>query len=48
MIKSYMSNYDPEEHLYNSFSFSSASTPNMIQVALITSADSQIGIDVSI
>lgn len=32
MIKSFMSHYDPEEHLFKSFSFSSASTPNMVQV----------------
>lgn len=32
MIKSYMSRYDPVEHLSKSFNFSSASTPNMVQV----------------
>lgn len=32
IIKSYMSHYNPEVHLCKSFSFSSASTPNMVQV----------------
>lgn len=32
MVKSYMSKFDAEYHLHKSFNFSSASTPNMVQV----------------
>lgn len=32
MIKAYMGHYDPEVHIFKSFNFSSATTPNMYQV----------------
>ena len=32
MVQGYMSKYDPEEQLSKSFNFSSATTPNMVQV----------------
>lgn len=35
MIKGFMAKYDPEEHLGKSFSFSSASTPDLFQVSFI-------------
>ena len=34
MVKGFMAKYDPEEHLGKSFSFSSASTPDLFQVSL--------------
>ncbi|XP_026672559.1 dynein heavy chain 8, axonemal-like [Ceratina calcarata] len=43
MIKSYMSNYDPEEHLHKSFSFSSASTPNMVQRVFESYVEKRVG-----
>lgn len=33
MVQGYMSKYDPEEHLSKGFSFSFATTPNMVQVS---------------
>ena len=33
MVKGFMAKYDPEEHLGKSFSFSSASTPDLFQVS---------------
>ncbi|XP_076759064.1 dynein heavy chain 8, axonemal kl-3 [Xylocopa sonorina] len=43
MIKGYMSQYDPEEHLYKSFSFSSASTPNMVQRVFESYVEKRVG-----
>ncbi|XP_076677676.1 dynein heavy chain 8, axonemal kl-3 isoform X2 [Andrena cerasifolii] len=43
MIKSYMSNYDPEEHVHKSFSFSSASTPNMVQRVFESYVEKRVG-----
>ncbi|XP_034179159.2 dynein heavy chain 8, axonemal kl-3 [Osmia lignaria lignaria] len=43
MIKGYMANYDPEEHLYKSFSFSSASTPNMVQRVFESYVEKRVG-----
>ncbi|CAK9824517.1 Dynein axonemal heavy chain 8 [Anthophora retusa] len=43
MIKGYMSHYDPEEHLHKSFSFSSASTPNMVQRVFESYVEKRVG-----
>ncbi|XP_076295220.1 dynein heavy chain 8, axonemal kl-3 [Lasioglossum baleicum] len=43
MIKSYMSQYDPEKHLHKSFSFSSASTPNMVQRIFESYVEKRVG-----
>ncbi|XP_043247781.1 dynein axonemal heavy chain 8 [Colletes gigas] len=43
MLESYMSNYDPEEHLHKSFSFSSASTPNMVQRIFESYVEKRVG-----
>ncbi|XP_048268511.1 dynein axonemal heavy chain 8 [Bombus terrestris] len=43
MIKSFMSHYDPEEHLFKSFSFSSASTPNMVQRVFESYVEKRVG-----
>nr|XP_031825788.1 dynein heavy chain 8, axonemal [Nomia melanderi] len=43
MIKSYMSQYDPEKHLHKSFSFSSASTPNMVQRVFESYVEKRVG-----
>ncbi|KAG5675719.1 hypothetical protein PVAND_005600 [Polypedilum vanderplanki] len=44
MIKSYMSNYNPEEHLSKSFNFSSATTPNMFQRIIESYVEKRIGL----
>ncbi|KAF7401630.1 hypothetical protein HZH68_007450 [Vespula germanica] len=43
MIKSYMSNFDPEYHLQRSFNFSSASTPNMVQRVFESYVEKRVG-----
>ncbi|KOX80134.1 Dynein heavy chain 8, axonemal [Melipona quadrifasciata] len=43
MVKSYMSHYDPEEHLCKSCSFSSASTPNMVQRIFESYVEKRVG-----
>ncbi|OAD58895.1 Dynein heavy chain 8, axonemal [Eufriesea mexicana] len=43
MLKSYMSQYDPEEQLFKSFSFSSASTPNMVQRVFESYVEKRVG-----
>ncbi|KAI4504021.1 hypothetical protein M0802_000492 [Mischocyttarus mexicanus] len=43
MVKSYMSNFDPEYHLQKSFNFSSASTPNMVQRVFESYVEKRVG-----
>ncbi|CAL7938026.1 unnamed protein product [Xylocopa violacea] len=43
MIKGYMSQYDPEQQLHKSFSFSSASTPNMVQRVFESYVEKRVG-----
>ncbi|XP_043790719.1 dynein axonemal heavy chain 8 [Apis laboriosa] len=43
IIKSFMSHYNPEVHLSKSFSFSSASTPNMVQRVFESYVEKRVG-----
>ncbi|XP_024940596.1 dynein heavy chain 8, axonemal [Cephus cinctus] len=43
MLKSYMSQHDPEFHLNKSFNFSSASTPNMVQRIFESYVEKRVG-----
>ncbi|KAK0165144.1 hypothetical protein PV328_003692, partial [Microctonus aethiopoides] len=43
MLKSFMSQYDPEHHLNKSFNFSSASTPNMVQKIFESYVEKRVG-----
>jgi len=43
IIKGYCSHYDPEEHLFKSFNFSSTSTPNGFQRTIESYVDKRMG-----
>ncbi|XP_052127393.1 dynein axonemal heavy chain 5-like [Frankliniella occidentalis] len=43
MIQGYVSKYDPEEHLSRGFSFSFATTPNMVQRTIESYLDKRVG-----
>ena len=43
IVKGYCSNYDPEEHLFKSFNFSSTSTPNGFQRTIESYVDKRMG-----
>ena len=43
IVKGYASQYDPEEHLFKSFNFSSTSTPNGFQRTIESYVDKRMG-----
>jgi dynein heavy chain, axonemal len=43
IVKSYASHYDPDEHLFKSFNFSSTSTPNGFQRTIESYVDKRMG-----
>lgn len=43
MIKGFMNQYDPEEHITKSFNFSSATTPNMFQRIIESYIEKRVG-----
>jgi dynein heavy chain len=43
IVKGYASNYNPEEHLFKSFNFSSTSTPNVFQRTIESYVDKRMG-----
>jgi len=43
IVKGYASKYDPEEHLFKSFNFSSTSTPNGFQRTIESYVDKRVG-----